>query len=165
MNLQEHELDIPVLYTVQLLHGYITWFKWLSSDFFSSHVAQAGYNPQLCKQEKSIWISICSDRSQGLVHMWKYIRYELDMCISVCHVSRQIGYSHQCKSYNITKQRCWLTLTPSSVDKSVFSPWNLASFMLFPEVVFLVCKFTFTFSHLADAFIQSDLQLGNTWSD
>ncbi len=25
--------------------------------------------------------------------------------------------------------------------------------------------FTFTFSHLADAFIQSDLQLGNTWSD
>ncbi len=24
---------------------------------------------------------------------------------------------------------------------------------------------TFTFSHLADAFIQSDLQLGNTWSD
>ncbi len=24
------------------------------------------------------------------------------------------------------------------------------------------CKFTFTFSHLADAFIQSDLQLGST---
>ncbi len=26
-------------------------------------------------------------------------------------------------------------------------------------------RFTFTFSHFGDAFIQSDLQLGNTWSD
>ncbi len=31
----------------------------------------------------------------------------------------------------------------------------------FPQVD-MILTFTFTFSHLADAFIQSDLQLGNT---
>ncbi len=30
-------------------------------------------------------------------------------------------------------------------------------------VLTLFMLFTFTFSHLADAFIQSDLQLGNSW--
>ncbi len=31
-----------------------------------------------------------------------------------------------------------------------------------PVHVLVLFTFTFTFSHLADAFIQSDLQLGNT---
>ncbi len=29
----------------------------------------------------------------GLIHMWKLIRYESDMCICACRVSGLIGYS------------------------------------------------------------------------
>lgn len=55
--------DPCTIHCAQRLHYMVqvTQFR-----FFSSHVAQAVYDPQLCK-EKSIWISIFS----GLIHMWK----------------------------------------------------------------------------------------------
>ncbi len=106
--------------------------------------AQIGLRPRSYVEIYQIWI--------GYVHFRRPCK-QTDRIFP----SMQVIQHYKTKVLtDIDSEQCW---------QSVFSPWNLASFMLFPEVVFLVCKFTFTFSHLADAFIQSDLQLGNTWSD
>ncbi len=67
------------------------------------------------------------------------------------------------------QQRIWLQLTTKKINYSLFS-WKIQWFLsmnCFPLTTvsnqirwhFFFVYFTFTFSHLADAFIQSDLQM------
>ncbi len=57
--------------------------------------------------------------------------------------------------------KLWMFLEPDSIVLNVL---NLTSFILF-SILFLKHQmgFTFIFSHFADAFIQSDLLLGNIY--
>ncbi len=55
--------------------------------------------------------------------------------------------------------KLWMFLEPDSI---VINVLNLTSFILF-SILFLKHQMGFTFSHFADAFIQSDLLLGNIY--
>ncbi len=62
---------------------------------------------------------------------------------------------------NITPYRSPLATPPQIVPSSRhFTSGGLCTPLI--SGIFIIIKYTFTFSHLADAFIQSDLRLGNT---
>ncbi len=74
-------------------------------------------------------------------------------------------YSIRLHPYSFWKDILGFLMTTESQDLGLISHPNDGAFYSIPSLhwgVTFTFTFTFTFSHLADTFIQSDLQLGST---
>ncbi len=92
------------------------------------------------------------------------------------NADKHAGRSHSSLAWRT--RRPWFPTRMSNLDSSehrtslflvshiIHEYWACQiCFSSLSSYTFMFLLFTFTFSHLADTFIQSDLQLGNTWSD
>ncbi len=97
-----------------------------------------------------------------LVVVWKLLCFYLSIICLCCSEPRFHFLHHNshcivmcdCKSF-VCECLCFLFCFFANSTAATLAS-SLCSWLLFVHI------FTFTFSHLADAFIQSDLQLGNT---